>query len=179
MCCSSCMSLNSVQSFVIENCNRPTIENGLNNVCLHPLSRTLYLFPRPSPQHTCHTSTTPLTTLTSPHFPTSPFTSPTLQHTFLTPSHLPLPFATPSQLFPHLPYLTPPTHLNTLFYTYPTLPHSSTRFFTPTPHFLTPPPFSSPPFSPLFFLEMACNYTCGCGIVVLKYRGNSTSVPFH
>ena len=40
MCCSSCMSLNSVQSFVIENCNGPTIENGLNNVCLHPLSRT-------------------------------------------------------------------------------------------------------------------------------------------
>ena len=34
------MSLNSVQSFVIENCNWPTIENGLNNVCLHPLSRT-------------------------------------------------------------------------------------------------------------------------------------------
>ena len=40
MCCSSCISLNSVQSFVIENCNGPTIENGLNNVCLHPLSRT-------------------------------------------------------------------------------------------------------------------------------------------
>ena len=38
-CCSSYMSLNSVQSFVIENCNGPTIENGLNNVCLHPLSR--------------------------------------------------------------------------------------------------------------------------------------------
>ena len=34
------MSLNSVQSFVIEDCNGPTIENGLNNVCLHPLSRT-------------------------------------------------------------------------------------------------------------------------------------------
>ena len=34
------MSLNSVQSFVIESCNGPTIENGLNNVCLHPLSRT-------------------------------------------------------------------------------------------------------------------------------------------
>ena len=34
------MSLDSVQSFVIENCNGPTIENGLNNVCLHPLSRT-------------------------------------------------------------------------------------------------------------------------------------------
>ena len=34
------MSLNSVRSFVIENCNGPTIENGLNNVCLHPLSRT-------------------------------------------------------------------------------------------------------------------------------------------
>ena len=34
------MSLNSVQSFVIENCNGPTFENGLNNVCLHPLSRT-------------------------------------------------------------------------------------------------------------------------------------------
>ena len=32
------MSLNSVQSFVIENCNGPTIENG--HVCLHPLSRT-------------------------------------------------------------------------------------------------------------------------------------------
>ena len=34
------MSLNSVQSFVIENCNGPTIENGLNNVCWNPLSRT-------------------------------------------------------------------------------------------------------------------------------------------
>ena len=34
------MSLNSVQSFVIENCNGPTIENGLNHVCIHPLSRT-------------------------------------------------------------------------------------------------------------------------------------------
>ena len=34
------MSLNSIQSFVIENCDGPTIENGLNNVCLHPLSRT-------------------------------------------------------------------------------------------------------------------------------------------
>ena len=34
------MSHNSVQSFVIENCNKPTIENGLNNVCLHPLSHT-------------------------------------------------------------------------------------------------------------------------------------------
>ena len=40
------MSLNSVQSFVIENCNGPTIENGLNNVCLHPLSRTFYLLQR-------------------------------------------------------------------------------------------------------------------------------------
>ena len=44
MCCSSCMSLNSVQSFVIENCNGPTIENGLNNVCLHPLSRTFTFY---------------------------------------------------------------------------------------------------------------------------------------
>ena len=35
-----CMSLNSVHSFVIDNCNGPPIENGLNNVCLHPLSRT-------------------------------------------------------------------------------------------------------------------------------------------
>ena len=34
------MFFNSVQSFVIENCNGPTIENGLNYVCLHPLSRT-------------------------------------------------------------------------------------------------------------------------------------------
>ena len=46
MCCSSCMSLNSVQSFVIENYNGPTIENGLNNVCLHPLSRTFTFFSR-------------------------------------------------------------------------------------------------------------------------------------
>ena len=46
MCCLSCMSLNSVQSFVIENCNGPTIENGLNNVCLHPLSRTFTLILR-------------------------------------------------------------------------------------------------------------------------------------
>ena len=44
MCCSSCMSLNSVQSFVIENCYGPTIENGLNNVCLHPLSRTFTFY---------------------------------------------------------------------------------------------------------------------------------------
>ena len=44
MCCSSCMSLNSVQSFMIENCNGPTIENGLNNVCSHPLSRTFTFF---------------------------------------------------------------------------------------------------------------------------------------
>ena len=44
MCCSSCMSLNSVQSFVIENCNGPTIENGLNDVCLHPLSRTFTFY---------------------------------------------------------------------------------------------------------------------------------------
>ena len=42
------MSLNSVQSFVIENCNGPTIENGLNNVCLHPLSRTFTCTFRPS-----------------------------------------------------------------------------------------------------------------------------------
>ena len=34
MCCSSCMSLNSVQSFVID-CNGPPI--GLNNMYLHPL----------------------------------------------------------------------------------------------------------------------------------------------
>ena len=34
------MSLNSAQFFAIENCNWPTIENGLNNLCLHPLSRT-------------------------------------------------------------------------------------------------------------------------------------------
>ena len=40
MCCSSCMSLNSVQSFVIDKCDGPPIENGLNNVCLRPLSRT-------------------------------------------------------------------------------------------------------------------------------------------
>ena len=39
MCCSSCMSLH-VQSFVIDNCNGLPIENGLNNMCLHPLSRT-------------------------------------------------------------------------------------------------------------------------------------------
>ena len=38
------MSFNSVQSFVIENCNGPTIENGLNNVCLHPLSRTFAFY---------------------------------------------------------------------------------------------------------------------------------------
>ena len=31
------MSVN-VQSFVIDNYNGPPIENGLNNVCLHPLS---------------------------------------------------------------------------------------------------------------------------------------------
>ena len=51
MCCSSYMSLNSVQSFVIENCNGPTIENGLNNVCLHPLSHT-FTFTRPCPGNT-------------------------------------------------------------------------------------------------------------------------------
>ena len=37
------MSLNSVQSFVIDNCNGPLIENGLNSVCLHPLSSTFTL----------------------------------------------------------------------------------------------------------------------------------------
>ena len=45
MCCSSCMSLNSVQSFVIDNCNGPPIENGLNNVRLHPLSCTFTFTP--------------------------------------------------------------------------------------------------------------------------------------
>ena len=40
MCCLSCMSLNSVQSFVIENCNGPLLENGLNIAFLHRLSRT-------------------------------------------------------------------------------------------------------------------------------------------
>ena len=44
MCCSLCMSLNSVQSFVIENCNGPPIENGRNNVCLHLLSRAFTFF---------------------------------------------------------------------------------------------------------------------------------------
>ena len=34
------MSLKSVQSFVIDNCNGPPIENGLNNVCLNRLSHT-------------------------------------------------------------------------------------------------------------------------------------------
>ena len=48
MCCSSFMSLNSVQSFVIDNCNGRPIENGLNNVCLHPLSRTFTFTPRVS-----------------------------------------------------------------------------------------------------------------------------------
>ena len=48
MCCLSCMSLNNVQSFVIDNCNGPPIENGLNNVCLHPLSRTFIFTPRVS-----------------------------------------------------------------------------------------------------------------------------------
>ena len=39
------MSRNSVQSFVIENCNRSTIENGLNNVCLiAPAVPYLYLY---------------------------------------------------------------------------------------------------------------------------------------
>ena len=37
------MSLNSVQPFVIENCNGSSIENGLNNVCLYPLSGPLPL----------------------------------------------------------------------------------------------------------------------------------------
>ena len=46
MCCSTCMSLNSVQSFVIENCNGPTFENGLNQGCATfftggPLSKIL------------------------------------------------------------------------------------------------------------------------------------------
>ena len=53
MRCSSCMSFNSVQSFVIENCNGPTIENGLNNVCLHPLSRTFTFYPGIKPQTSC------------------------------------------------------------------------------------------------------------------------------
>ena len=44
MCCLSCISLNSVQSFVIENCNGLPIENGLDNVCLHLLSRTFTFY---------------------------------------------------------------------------------------------------------------------------------------
>ena len=43
-CCSSCMSLKSVQSFVIENCNGPPIENGLNNVCVAPAVPYRYLY---------------------------------------------------------------------------------------------------------------------------------------
>ena len=39
MRCSSCMSLNSVQSFVTDNCNGPPIKNGLNNVCLRTFTR--------------------------------------------------------------------------------------------------------------------------------------------
>ena len=34
------MFLNSVQSFMIDNCDGRPIENGLNNVCLYPLFRT-------------------------------------------------------------------------------------------------------------------------------------------
>ena len=34
------MSLNSVQSFVIDSCNGQPMGNGLNNVCLHQLSHT-------------------------------------------------------------------------------------------------------------------------------------------
>ena len=44
MCCSSCMYLSRVQSFVIDNCNGPPIENGINNVCLHPLFRTFTFY---------------------------------------------------------------------------------------------------------------------------------------
>ena len=40
MCCSSFIS---AQSFVIDICNGPPIESDLNNVCLHPLSRTFTL----------------------------------------------------------------------------------------------------------------------------------------
>ena len=43
MCCSSCVFLNSVQSFVIENCNGLQIENDLNNMCLAPAVPYLYL----------------------------------------------------------------------------------------------------------------------------------------
>ena len=46
MSCSSCMSLNNVHSFVIDNCNGSPIENGLNNVCFHPPSRTFTVFLR-------------------------------------------------------------------------------------------------------------------------------------
>ena len=49
MCCLSCMSLNNVQSFVIDNCNGPPIENGLHNVCLHPLFR-IFTFGRKKQQ---------------------------------------------------------------------------------------------------------------------------------
>ena len=34
--CSCCMSSNSVQSFMIDICNGPPIENGLHDVCLAP-----------------------------------------------------------------------------------------------------------------------------------------------
>ena len=53
MCCSSCMFLNSDQSFVVHNCNGPPIENGLNNMCLHSLSRTHFYVMYPAPAEPC------------------------------------------------------------------------------------------------------------------------------
>ena len=45
------ISLNSVQSFVIEICNGPSIENSLKNVCLHSLSCTFTFTCGIKPKH--------------------------------------------------------------------------------------------------------------------------------
>ena len=42
VCCSTCLSSDSVQSFMINICNGPPIENGLHNVCLAPAVPYLY-----------------------------------------------------------------------------------------------------------------------------------------
>ena len=43
------MSSNSAQSFIIDICNGPPMENNLHNMCLHPLSRTHFYVMYPTP----------------------------------------------------------------------------------------------------------------------------------
>ena len=46
VCCLFCLSFNSVQSFMIDICNKPPVKNGLHNVCLAPAVPYLYILLR-------------------------------------------------------------------------------------------------------------------------------------